>query len=217
MHASLGDHHRAVGLTSKCGGTDKYANVMIVLAPVRDGTGPSRLLAMLDGRSKKVFGDWLAERDQAWRDGIEVVAMDGFAGLETATTEELPGAVSLMDPFHVVRLAGGAWNEGRRRVQQDLHGHRGRKGDPLYSAGRTLHAGAELLVDRQQQRLDKLFANEQHVQVEVTWGVYRRMITAYRNADRSAGRIEIRNLHHRKTSTPTAPGPTRPPPLHPHL
>ena len=107
VHASLGDHHRAVGLTSKCGGTDKYANVMIVLAPVRDGTGPSRLLAMLDGRSKKVFGDWLAERDQAWRDGIEVVAMDGVAGLKTATTEELPGAMSLMDPFHMVRLAGG--------------------------------------------------------------------------------------------------------------
>ena len=45
---------------------------------------------MLDGRSKKAFKDWLAQRDQAWRDGIEVVAMDGFTGFKTATTEELP-------------------------------------------------------------------------------------------------------------------------------
>ncbi|WP_298885604.1 ISL3 family transposase [uncultured Serinicoccus sp.] len=172
----------------------KYVTVILDLTPVRDGTGPSRLLAMLDGRSKKAFKDWLADRDQAWRRGIEVVAMDGFAGFKTATTEELPGAVPVMDPFHVVRLAGEALNECRRRVQQDLHGHRGRKGDPLYSARRTLHTGADLLTERQQQRLDRLFANEQHVQVEVTWGIYQRMISAYRDADRSAARIEMRSV-----------------------
>jgi len=37
---------------------------------------------------------------------IEVVAMDGFTGFKTATSEELPDAVPVMDPFHVVRLAG---------------------------------------------------------------------------------------------------------------
>lgn len=63
---------------------------------------------MLEGRSKKAFKDWLGDRDQTWRRGIEVVAMDGFAGFKTATTEELPQAVSVMDPFHVVRLAGDA-------------------------------------------------------------------------------------------------------------
>lgn len=35
-----------------------------------------------------------------------------------------------MDPFHVVRLAGDALHQCRRRVQQNLHGHRGRTGDP---------------------------------------------------------------------------------------
>ena len=58
---------------------------------------------MLDGRSKKAFKDWLTDRDQAWRDAIEVVAMDGFAGFKTATTEELPDAVSVMDLFHRVQ------------------------------------------------------------------------------------------------------------------
>ena len=35
------------------------------------------------------------QRPQAWRDGIEVVAMDGFSGFKTATTEELPDACIL--------------------------------------------------------------------------------------------------------------------------
>jgi transposase len=50
-----------------------------------------------------VFSIWLAERDQAWRDCVEVVAMDGFTGF-TAAAEELPQAVAVMDSFHVVRV-----------------------------------------------------------------------------------------------------------------
>jgi transposase len=173
---------------------DKYVTVVIDLTPVRDETGPSRLLAMLEGRSKKAFKDWLADRDQAWRDRIEVVAMDGFAGFKTATTEELPDAVSVMDPFHVVRLAGDALNECRRRVQQELHGHRGRKGDPLYTARRTLHTGADLLTERQQERLDKLFAGDEHLQVELTWGIYQRLIAAYRDPVRTTGAAEARSV-----------------------
>ena len=52
----------------------------------------------------------------------EVVAMDGFTGFKTAANEELPQAVTVMDPFHVIRLAGDALDECRRRVQQELHG-----------------------------------------------------------------------------------------------
>ena len=104
--------------------------MIIDLTPVRSGVGPARLLDMAQGRSKKAFTTWLAARDQAWRDRVEVVAMDGFTGFRTATTEELPDAVAVMDPFHVVRLAGDALDRCRRRVQQAIHGHRGRTGDP---------------------------------------------------------------------------------------
>lgn len=167
---------------------DKFVTVVIDLTPVRDRTGPSRLLAMVEGRSKQAFKTWLAERPKAWRDGLEVVAMDGFTGFKTATTEELPEAAAVMDPFHVVRLAGDALDRCRRRVQQDLHGHRGRKDDPLYRARRTLHTGHDLLTDRQRQRLTALFGVEDHVQVEATWGIYQRMIGAYREPDRSRGK-----------------------------
>ncbi len=173
---------------------DKYVTVIIDLTPVRDGTGPARLLDMVEGRSKKVFKDWLADRDQAWRDGVQVVAMDGFTGYKTAAAEELPDAVTVMDPFHAVRLAGDALDECRRRVQQHTHGHRGRKGDPLYAARRTLHTGADLLTDKQQDRIEKLFASEEHVAVECTWGIYQRMIAAYREPDRARARAQMQSV-----------------------
>ena len=167
---------------------DKYVTVIIDLTGIRDGTGPARLLDMVEGRSKQAFKTWLAQRPQAWRDGVEVVAMDGFTGFKTATSEELPDAVPVLDPFHVVRLAGDALDQCRRRVQQAIHGHRGYKDDPLYSARRTLHTGAGLLTDRQAQRLRDLFAADEHVEVQATWGIYQRMIAAYREPDRQRGR-----------------------------
>jgi transposase len=167
---------------------DKYVTVIIDLTGIREGTGPARLLDMVEGRSKQAFKTWLSERSQAWRDAVEVVAMDGFTGFKTATSEELPGAVAVMDPFHVVRLGGDALDRCRRRVQQGTHGHRGRKDDPLYRARRTLHTGADLLTEKQKDRPADLFATEDHVQVEATWGIYQRMIAAYREPDRTRGR-----------------------------
>ena len=173
---------------------DKYVTVIIDLTPIRDGTGPSRLLDMVPGRSKQAFKQWLTDRGETWRQGVEVVAMDGFTGFKTATTEELPDAVAVMDPFHVVRLAADAMDRCRRRVQQELHGHRGRATDPLYRGRRTLHTGAALLTDKQKARIEALFADEEHVQVEATWGVYQQMITAYRAPDRKAGRALMTQL-----------------------
>ena len=173
---------------------DKYVTVIIDLTGIRDGTGPARLLDMVEGRSKQAFKTWLAARPQAWRDAVEVVAMDGFTGFKTATSEELPDAVAVMDPFHVVRLAGEALDSCRRRVQQDTCGHRGRTGDPLYGARRTLHTGADLLTDKQKTRLQVLFAVDEHVAVEVTWRVYQQMIGAYRHPDRNQGRTLLTKL-----------------------
>jgi len=173
---------------------DKYVTVIIDLTGIRDGTGPARLLDMVEGRSKQAFKQWLSERQQAWRDAVEVVAMDGFTGFKTAATEELPDAVAVMDPFHVVRLAGEALDQCRRRVQQDTRGHRGRNGDPLYSARRTLHTGADLLTDKQKTKLDELFAPDEHAPVEASWRIYQQMIGAYRHPDRAQGRTMLSTL-----------------------
>jgi transposase len=172
----------------------KYVTVIIDLTPVRDGVGPSRLLDMVEGRSKQVFKSWLEAQTPQFRNGIEVVAMDGFTGFKTAASEELPDAVAVMDPFHVVALAGDALDRCRQRVQQDTCGHRGRIGDPLYGIRRVLRTGADLLTDKQHTRLSAVFADDKHVEVEATWGIYQRIVAAYRNPDRGTAKAELTKI-----------------------
>ena len=171
-----------------------YVTVIIDLTPVRDKTGPARLLDMIPGRSKATFQTWLAERPRCWRERIESIAMDGFSGFKTAAAEELPTATAVIDPFHVVKLAGEALDQCRRRIQQAIHGHRGRAGDPLYMSRRILHTGLEYLTDRQWARLETLFNTDAHTEVEITWAAYQRLITNYRNPDRAAARADLAHL-----------------------
>ena len=43
----------------------------------------------------------------------------------------------------------------------------------------------------QHERLDSLFAGDAHVEVEATWGIYQRMIAAYREPDRAKAKQEM--------------------------
>ena len=173
---------------------ERYVTVIIDLTPIREGSGPSRLLDMVPGRSKQVLKTWLADRPQQWRDGIEVVAMDGFTGYKTATSEELPQAIAVMDPFHVIRLAGDAVETCRRRIQQQLTGRRGRKTDPLYAARRLLLTGTGLLTPTQRVRLDELLAQDEHAEVEATWVCYQNLVAAYRESSRELGRFAMERV-----------------------
>jgi hypothetical protein len=121
---------------------------------------------MVEGRSKQAFKFWLADRPRARRDDVEVVAMGRFYGFKTATAEELPDAVAVMDP---VTSCACRRCLGRlpASVQQELHGHRGRTGDPLYAAQRTLHTGVGC-SPRSRTDLRCLFAADEHIEVEVT-------------------------------------------------
>jgi len=193
------DGVRVIGVDEHCwrhprpgqGDLERYVTVIIDLTPVRDRTGPARLLDLVPGRSKAVFTAWLEEQTAAFRDGIEVVAMDGFTGFKTAATQALPQATAVMDPFHVVALAGDALERCRQRVQQETLGHRGRAGDPLYRVRRALRTGIELLTERQRQRLDAVFADDAHAAVEVTWAAYQHIVTAYRTPDRAAAKTAL--------------------------
>ena len=99
-----------------------------------------------------------------------------------------------MDPFHVVSLAGDKLDECRRRVQRAIAGRRGRAGDRLCRARRTLHTGAGLLTDAQAERLEALFADERHAAVQASWGVYQRLIQAYRAEEAGLGRFLMQRL-----------------------
>ena len=172
----------------------KYVTVIIDLTPVREKRGSARLLDMVEGRSKQVFSRWLAARTPAWRKRIEVVAMDGFTGFKTASKEHLPDAVEVMDPFHVVQLAGDALDRTRQRVQRETLGHRGRAKDPLYGVRRVLRTGEAFLTEKQQARLEAVFADPAHADVWRAWRVYQQVVAAYREQFSGLGRKRLREL-----------------------
>lgn len=167
---------------------DGFVTVITDLTAVVAGHGPARLLDMVPGRSAAAMKSWLEARSQAFRDGVRIVAMDGFGGYKNAAVEALPDAVTVMDPFHVVALAGHKLDLCRQRVQQDTLGHRGRSGDPLYRVRRTLRTRLGLLTDRQRIRLETVFRYDEHVAVEVTWWSYQQIIAAYEQPDRARGK-----------------------------
>ena len=71
---------------------------------------------------RRPYKTWLSQRDQDWRGRVEVVATDGFTGFKSAAGEELPQARAVMDPFHVVSLAGDKLDQCRRRIQRAITG-----------------------------------------------------------------------------------------------
>jgi transposase len=160
-------------------GSPGFVTVICDLTGVVNGTGPARLLDMVPGRSADALGDWLADRDQNFRDTVKITTMDGFTGYATAAEKHLAHARTVMDPFHVVHLAAGKLDDCRRRVQNDTLGHRGRKGDPLYGIRRTMLTRISLVTPKRGERLDEVLTADEHVAVQVTWRYYQEMIAAY--------------------------------------
>jgi transposase len=114
-----------------------------------DLDGPQGLLGQTSGRTKVNVIAWLDARGQAWKDAVQVVAMDPCATYRAAVREALPNALIVADHFHLVRLANQAVTDVRRRVTWDTHGRRGRKNDPAWAARRRLLRGRERLADKQ--------------------------------------------------------------------
>ncbi len=89
----------------------------------------------------------------------------------------------------MVKLGTAAVDEVRRRVQQDIHGHRGRRDDPLYRIRNLLRAGQEHLTDRQKIRLETaLTADDRHVEVEVAWHCAQQLRSVYHQTSHTDGR-----------------------------
>ena len=97
-------------------GDHGYVTVIVDLTPVLEGRGRARLLDLVPGRSAAALKSWLANQTAAFRDQVEVVAMDGFGGYKTAATDVLPEATPVMDPFHTVALAGDKLDLCRQRI-----------------------------------------------------------------------------------------------------
>jgi transposase len=101
------DEHRWAHTRHAAG--EGYVTVIVDLTAVVENSGRARLLDLVAGRSAAALTTWLAARIPAFREQIEIVAMDGFGGYKNAATSAVPDAVTVMDPFHVVALAGPSW------------------------------------------------------------------------------------------------------------
>lgn len=119
----------------------------------------SLLIDVVENRSAASVAAWLACQDSDWLFGISVVALDPHAGYLKGLKSRLGHVTFVLDHFHVIRLANQAIDDVRRRVQQSVLGHRGRKGDPLYSVRKILLVASERLTERGLERLLTAFAS----------------------------------------------------------
>ena len=187
-------HHVSTRPVGAGGRGPKELTGIVDLTLHSDGTGElvvkARLLDLLPGRTGDTYKTWLKDRGEAFRARVEVASLDPFHGYKNAIDDQLQDARSVLDAFHVVKLATKVVDDVRRRVQQEIHGHRGRKNDPLYRVQNTLRSGRENLTDRQRQRLAAAWAaDERHVEVEVAWSCAQQVRDAYHQDSHTAGRV----------------------------
>ena len=186
-------HHVSTKPVEEGGRGPKELTGMVDLTRDANGHTRARLLDLVPGRSGAVYKDWLDERGEAFRAGVEVATLDPFHGYKNAIDDRLEDARSVLDAFHIVKLA----------TQQETRGHRGRKNDPLYRIRNILRAGQENLTDRQNARLDAAWAaDERHVEVEVAWRCAQQVRSAYHQDTHAAGRAVAQKILDTFTSCP---------------
>jgi transposase len=169
----------------------QFATGIVDLSPSRS----PRLLDVVAGRTGKVYADWIAGREQAWRERISVAALDPYRGYAAALRVELPDAVRVLDAFHVVRLGNQALDEVRRRVQQETLGHRGYADDPLFRVRRLLRRGAEHLTATNRAKLEAaLQAGDPDLEVTIAWHCAQRLRAVYHADDIAVGRRQAEQL-----------------------
>lgn len=165
----------------------------------------ARLLDLVPGRSGTVYKTWLDQRGHTFRTGVKIATLDPFHGYKNAIDDKLADVEVVVDAFHIVKLGTSAVDDVRRRVQQEIHGHRGRKGDPLYGIRHLLRAGRERLTEKQQARLQAAFtADRRHVEVEVAYLCSQDLRSVYHQPTKAQGRAVAEKV---VASFPTCPIP----------
>jgi len=163
---------------------------MVDLSRDAQGRTRARLLDLVPGRTGEAYRGWLEQRGDTFRARVQVATLDPFHGYKNAIDDQLQDARAVLDAFHIVKLATQAVDEVRRRVQHDVHGHRGRKNDPLYRIRNILRAGEENLTERQRARLDAVWAgDERHLEVEIAWRAAQQVRSAYHQDSHAAGKV----------------------------
>ncbi len=166
-----------------------------------DLDGPQGLLGQTSGRTKAAVAAWLDERGRAWKDTVEIVAMDPCASYRAAVHEALPQARIVADHFHLVRLANQAVTDVRRRVTWDTHGRRGRRTDPAWAARRRLLRGRERLSEAQFIRMwNDLIDGDPTGMILTAWIAKEELRALLATAQRGGQRHDVAHRLHRFNS-----------------
>jgi transposase len=135
-------------------------------------TDTGRVLGVVDGRDSAGVGTWLAARSPAWREAVEVVAIDPSAAFRKALREQLPAAAVSVDAFHLVKLANDMVTQVRQRAIREQKGRRGRLADPAWVNRRLLLRAGNTLSPRALARLKAtLRADDPTDEIGAAWGI----------------------------------------------
>jgi len=135
-----------------------------------DLSGDQGLLGQVEGRTADDAAYWLAQAPAAWRDRVEVVAIDMCSIYAAAVHRMLPAAQIVVDLFHVVQLAVKVTGDVRRRAVREHYGRRGRSGDPEYGVKGLLVRNLEHLSPGQFAKvMDTLGRDRYGQQILAAW------------------------------------------------
>jgi transposase len=135
-----------------------------------DLSGDQGLLGQVEGRTADDAAYWLAQAPPAWRDAIEVVAIDMCSIYASAVRRVLPHAQLVVDLFHVVQLAVKMTGDVRRRAVREKYGRRGRSGDGEYGVKGLLVRNLEHLSPAQFAKvMDTLGADRHGQEIAAAW------------------------------------------------
>jgi hypothetical protein len=135
-----------------------------------DLSGDQGMLGQVEGRTADDTAYWLLQAPAAWRDRVEVVAIDMCAVFLSAVRRALPKAQVAVDLFHVVQLAVKAAGDVRRRATREKYGRRGREGDPEYGLKGLLNRNLETLSPDQFAKVIETLDSDLHgQQIAITW------------------------------------------------
>ncbi len=113
------------------------------------------LLDVVPGREGKEPKKWIANQSEKWRQGVKWGTLDLSGSYRAVFRAALPNTTLVVDPFHLIKLANTLLDEVRRQVPQNILGHRGRGGDPLYRIRRLLSMAKERLNDETSTKITR--------------------------------------------------------------
>ena len=182
-------------------GPKKHTSYATTVADVAN----HQIIDILPTRKYVDVAGWIDSQPPSWKERIRFGALDMSATYAAVYTVTLPKASQVVDPFHLIALANRALDAVRRRVQNEVTGHRGRKDDPLYRVRRVLLRGEERLDEIAAARLASLLElGDPNGEVAIAYRIKERLRDFYGTYDPEEARamLEVLVAHCVKRAMP---------------